>query len=215
MTQINKARRRVLTTSGSVLGLASVSAISGLTPAAKALAATQIDAGSGPSLPDYASWKDPDSLIIHSANTMETKRSAFGSGIITPLERLFVRNNISPPSEDIIKDPDAWEIEIAGVKDPQTLTVADLKKLGMTTVAMVLQCSGNGRAYFPSRPSGTQWTVGAAGCVVFSGVPVKTLLEHVNGMNDGAKYMTLNAFAKPCSKAWALCPLLTQWMKMT
>lgn len=95
---------------------------------------------------------------------METKRSAFGSGIITPLERLFVRNNISPPSEDIIKDPDAWEIEIARVKDPQTLTVADLKKLGMTTVAMVLQCSGNGRAYFPSRPSGTQWTVGAAGC---------------------------------------------------
>ena len=49
MTQINKARRRLLTTSGSVLGLASVSAISGLTPAAKVLAATQTDAGSGPS----------------------------------------------------------------------------------------------------------------------------------------------------------------------
>ena len=101
MTQINKARRRLLTTSGSVLGLASVSAISGLTPTAKALAATKIDTGSGPSLPDYASWKDPDSLIIHSANTMETKRSAFGSGIITPLERLFVRSNISPPKQAV------------------------------------------------------------------------------------------------------------------
>ena len=28
----------------------------------------------------------------------------------------------------------------------------------------MLQCSGNGRAFFPSKPSGTPWTVGAAGC---------------------------------------------------
>ncbi|NLA88449.1 MAG: sulfite oxidase [Alcaligenaceae bacterium] len=190
MTTINVARRRLLTTSGSVLGLASVGAISGLSPAAKALAATQGDKGNGPSLPAYADWKDAESLIIHSANTMETKRTAFGSGIITPLDRLFVRNNIAPPSEDIIKDPDAWTLEIDGVKNPQTLSVEELKKLGVTTVAMVLQCSGNGRAYFPSNPSGTQWTVGAAGCVIFTGVPVKTLLEHVNGMDENAKYMT-------------------------
>ena len=190
MTTINVARRRLLTTSGSVLGLASVGAISGLSPAAKALAATQGDKGNGPSLPAYADWKDAESLIIHSANTMETKRTAFGSGIITPLDRLFVRNNIAPPSEIIIKDPDAWTLEIDGVKNPQTLSVEELKKLGVTTVAMVLQCSGNGRAYFPSNPSGTQWTVGAAGCVIFTGVPVKTLLEHVNGMDENAKYMT-------------------------
>jgi DMSO/TMAO reductase YedYZ molybdopterin-dependent catalytic subunit len=190
MTTINVTRRRLLTTSGSVLGLASVGAISGLSPAAKALAATQGDKGNGPSLPAYADWKDAESLIIHSANTMETKRTAFGSGIITPLDRLFVRNNIAPPSEDIIKDPDAWTLEIDGVKNPQTLSVEELKKLGVTTVAMVLQCSGNGRAYFPSNPSGTQWTVGAAGCVIFTGVPVKTLLEHVNGMDENAKYMT-------------------------
>lgn len=190
MTTINVTRRRLLTTSTSVLGLASIGAISSLSPAAKALATTQGDTGKAPSLPPYASWKDIDSLIIHSANTMETKRHAFGSGIITPLERLFVRNNIAPPSEDIVKDPDAWELQVEGVKNPVTLTVSELKKLGMTTVAMVLQCSGNGRAYFPSKPSGTQWTVGAAGCVVFTGVPVKTLLEHVNGMDDNAKYMT-------------------------
>lgn len=190
MTTINVTRRRLLTTSTSVLGLASVGAISGLSPAAKALAATQGDKAKAPSLPAYADWKDADSLIIHSANTIETKRHAFGNGIITPLDRLFVRNNIAPPSEDIVKDPDAWELEIEGVKDPVTITVGELKKLGMTTVAMVLQCSGNGRAYFPSNPSGTQWTVGAAGCVVFTGVPVKAILEHVNGMNENAKYMT-------------------------
>ena len=121
---------------------------------------------------------------------METKRSAFGSGVITPLDRLFVRNNISPPSEDIVADPDAWELQIEGVKKPATLSVAELKTLGMTSVAMVLQCSGNGRAFFPSNPSGTQWTVGAAGCVVFTGVPVKDVLAHVDGIDSSAKYMT-------------------------
>lgn len=188
MKSINQTRRTLLTTTSSAIGLASIGAISSLTPAAKAFASTQGD--NAPTLPGYASWKDANSLIIHSANTMETKRTAFGSGIITPLDRLFVRNNITPPSEDIMIDPDAWTVQIEGVKNPITLSVAELKNLGVTTVAMVLQCSGNGRAYFPSKPSGTQWTVGAAGCVVFTGVPVKTILEHVGGMDSSAKYMT-------------------------
>ena len=188
MKPINQTRRTLLTTTGSAIGLASIGAISSLTPAAKAFASTQGD--KAPALPGYASWKDANSLIIHSANTMETKRTAFGSGIITPLDRLFIRNNITPPSEDIMLDPDAWTVQIEGVKNPITLSVAELKNLGVTTVAMVLQCSGNGRAYFPSKPSGTQWTVGAAGCVVFTGVPVKTILEHVGGMDSSAKYMT-------------------------
>lgn len=188
MKPINTSRRTLLTTTGGAIGLASLGAISSLTPAAKALAATQTDPKTA--LPAYADWKHADSLIIHSANTMETKRTAFGNGIITPLNRLFIRNNISPPSAEIVADPDAWQIQIDGVKDPITLSVADLKTLGVTTVAMVLQCSGNGRGFFPSKPSGTQWTVGAAGCVMFTGVPVKTLLEHVGGMDSTAKYMT-------------------------
>lgn len=188
MDTLNISRRTLLTSTGGVLGLASIGGLGALTPIAKAVASTADEAAKP--LPAYASWKNADSLIIHSANTMETKRSAFGSGIITPLDRLFVRNNISPPSEDIVSNPDAWELQIEGVKKPIKLTVGELKTLGMASVAMVLQCSGNGRAYFPEKPSGTQWTVGAAGCVVFTGIPVNTLLEHVGGMVESAKYMT-------------------------
>lgn len=187
MTTFNSSRRSLLTTTGGAIGLASIGAFGALTPAAKALAETKKDA---PKLPAYATWKNADSLIIHSANTMETKRSAFGSGIITPLDRLFVRNNISPPTEDITADPDAWILSVEGVKEPTTLNVETLKTLGLASVAMVLQCSGNGRAYFPEKPSGTQWTVGAAGCVVFTGLPVKTLVEHLGGVDAAAKYIT-------------------------
>lgn len=188
MTQFNPSRRSLLTTTGGAIGLASVGALGSLSPVAKALAATKDAAPKA--LPAYASWKDANSLIVHSANTLETKRSAFGGGIITPLDRLFVRNNISPPSEEIVADPDIWKLNVEGVKNPTTFTVAELKNMGVQTIAMILQCSGNGRAYFPSKPSGTQWTVGAAGCVMVTGVPVKAILEHVGGMDKAAKYMT-------------------------
>jgi len=141
-------------------------------------------------LPPYAQWKDADALIVHSANTIETKRAAIGTGGITPLDKVFIRNNVAPPSLDIVQNPNAWQVQVAGVKNPRTFTVAELKKLGIESVAMVLQCSGNGRAYYPHKPSGTQWTTGAAGCVVFTGVPVRELLKAVGGMAAGVKFMT-------------------------
>ncbi|MBP6018269.1 MAG: sulfite oxidase [Burkholderiaceae bacterium] len=180
----NLGRRRLLASTGGVIALAGLSNVAladipGAKPEAPAKA-----------LPGYAEWKDANSVIVHSANTIETKRTAFGSSVITPTDRLFVRNNVSPPSVDIVKDPDNWAVEITGVKNPKTMTVAELKTLGLNALPMVLQCSGNGRAYFPHKPSGTQWTVGAAGCVVFTGVPVKAVIEALGGMADGVAYMT-------------------------
>lgn len=180
----NLSRRRLLTSTGGAIALAGLSSVARADlPNAKPEAAVK-------ALPNYASWKDLDGVIVHSANTIETKRSAFGSSVITPTNRLFVRNNINPPPETIVKDPDSWSLEITGVKNPRSITVAELKKLGLVALPMVLQCSGNGRGYFPHKPSGTQWTVGAAGCAIFTGVPVKALLEALGGMDEGMQYMT-------------------------
>ncbi|WP_137921042.1 sulfite oxidase [Hydrogenophaga sp. 2FB] len=141
-------------------------------------------------LPDYVSWKDAHSTIVHSATTIETKRNAFGSSVITPTEQLYVRNNLPTPAASIVTDRDAWEISIEGVGMPRKLTLRELKTLGLETVAMVLQCSGNGRGFFPSKPSGTPWTVGAAGCVVWSGVPVRAVAEALGGMEGGMRFIT-------------------------
>ncbi len=35
-------------------------------------------------LPPYVSWKAPASVIVHSSTTIETKRGAFGTSVITP-----------------------------------------------------------------------------------------------------------------------------------
>ena len=142
-------------------------------------------------LPDYAAWKDASSLIVHSAGTLETRRGAFGTSGITPADQLYVRNNLPAPPASLVADRNAWELTVEGVKKgPLTLTLGQLKTMGLETVATVLQCSGNGRGFFASKPSGTPWTVGAAGCVVWSGVPVRDVAEALGGVADGLAFMT-------------------------
>ncbi|KZY04988.1 MULTISPECIES: SorT family sulfite dehydrogenase catalytic subunit [unclassified Sulfitobacter] len=141
-------------------------------------------------LPDYVSWKDAEDVIVHSKQTLETKRAAQGSELITPSTELYIRNNLPAPSDDIVANRDAWEIEIDGVANPGTMTVGDMKTLAVETVVCVLQCSGNGRAFFDHETSGTQWSVGAAGNVVWTGVPVRAVIDAMGGAAEGANFLT-------------------------
>ncbi|CAB3847306.1 hypothetical protein LMG26854_02769 [Achromobacter aegrifaciens] len=186
------ARRRLLAGGASALAAAGLgrAALAAEQKAAPAAAAPPAPASAAKPLPAYAAWKQPDAMIVHSANTIETRREAFGSGVVTPLRQLYVRNNLPPPDESIVADRDAWVLEIAGVAKPMSLSVGQLKSMGLQTLAMVLQCSGNGRGYFPNKPSGTPWQVGAAGCVIWSGLPVSVLVEHCGGLEAAAVYMT-------------------------
>jgi len=141
-------------------------------------------------LPDYVSWKNPKAMIVHSKNTLETKRDHFGTSGITPTDELYVRNNLPAPSSDIVADRDAWEVSIEGVKNPGTKKLGDLKDLGITSVAAVLQCSGNGRGFFVHKASGSPWQVGAAGNVFWSGVPLPAVVSAMGGVAPGAKFIT-------------------------
>jgi sulfite oxidase len=150
----------------------------------------RLSAQEAAALPGYADWKDEDVLIIHSDRTIETERDALGSGVVTPADRLYIRNNVAPPDAAVLDDPDAWEVAIEGVASPATLTVGELRALGFDIVAMVLQCSGNGRAFYEHETSGTQWQTGAAGCVIWTGVPLARVVEHLGGAAAGAQFIT-------------------------
>jgi len=174
-------RRRLLTGSATALAAAGLASWS---------QGAMAQAAAAKPLPATLGWKNADSIIVHSSNTLETKRGAFGTSVITPSDQLYLRNNLPTPDASIVADRDAWVIDIGGVKNPRKVTVGELKTMGLETVAMVLQCSGNGRGFFPSKPSGTGWTVGAAGCVVWSGVPVRAVVDALGGVVDGGIYMT-------------------------
>lgn len=179
-------RRRALVTGGA--GAVAVLGFAGAGTAARAQ-------GVKP-LPGYVGWKDADAMIVHSDQTIETRRSHFDAALVMPDDKLYIRNNIKPPPDSIVADRNAWRVEFAGVGQPRTLAVGELKRMGLTTVATVLQCSGNGRKYFQDRLaagqriSGTPWTVGAAGCVIWTGVPLRAVIETLGGAVAGARFIT-------------------------
>lgn len=182
-------RRQLLAGGAGALAGTGLIGLAGEAAAQAAAPAPSAAAGSRP-LPAYAAWKDANAVIVHSATTIETRRSAFGTSGITPADHLYIRNNLPTPDASIVANRDAWQVSIEGVRNPRVLTVADLKTIGVESVATVLQCSGNGRGYFPSKPSGTPWTVGAAGCVLWSGVPVRYVVEALGGVAPGMLYLT-------------------------
>ena len=174
---LDLSRRQVMTAAGAVLSAAS-------------LPLSLAEAQEAKPLPPAAAWKNAANVIVHSADTIEMKRGVSGTSVITPLESLYVRNNVAAPDAAIVANPDAWSVSIEGVATPKTFTVRDLKGMGVQTVATVLQCSGNGRAFFDNKPTGTQWTVGAAGCVIWSGVALKDVVAALGGVAPGMSFMT-------------------------
>ena len=109
---------------------------------------------------------------------------------ITPVERLFVRNNGVPPAV-ARADADDWTVEVAGDAciSPRAFSVRELKTAFRThTYQLQLECAGNGRSrFFPPAP-GMQWTTGAIGCPLWTGVRVRDVLERC-GIADSAVYV--------------------------
>ncbi|GAB5469961.1 MAG: molybdopterin-dependent oxidoreductase [Rhodospirillales bacterium] len=94
---------------------------------------------------------------------------------ITPTNRHFIRNNGNPP-EDM--NPETWKLTIDGLVDnPMTLSIADLREqFEVVTMALLIECGGNGRSAFDPPARGNQWSTGAVGCSNWTGVRLKDVL---------------------------------------
>lgn len=105
----------------------------------------------------------------------------------TPFARFFVRNNGLLPEP--VTEPEAWTFTIDGeVNEPLRLTLAELKSRFETkTFRMVLECGGNGRAFFEPKAEGNPWTNGGVGCAEWTGVSLADVLRAA-GLKDTALY---------------------------
>jgi DMSO/TMAO reductase YedYZ molybdopterin-dependent catalytic subunit len=109
--------------------------------------------------------------------------------MVTPASRLFVRNNGIPPQK--VARANDWTFDIAGESciEPQTLSVADLKeKFEHRTLALQIECGGNGRSEFYPPARGNQWTTGAIGCPQWTGVRLSDVLEYCR-IRENAVYV--------------------------
>ena len=102
---------------------------------------------------------------------------------ITPTARHFIRNNGIPP-EDV--DPATWELTVDGLVDnSMTLSIDDLKtQFEPVTLALVIECGGNGRWAFEPPAKGNQWTYGAVGCAKWTGIRLKDVLDKAGVKSD-------------------------------
>lgn len=134
---------------------------------------------------DVLSGKDGLTLLNDRPVNAETPAHLLDDPI-TPNDRFFVRNNGVVPENT---SADGWMLTIDGMVDsPMKLSIDDLKnQFDVVTMALVIECGGNGRAFFDPPASGNQWTYGAVGCANFTGVRLRDVLLKA-GVQDGVVY---------------------------
>jgi DMSO/TMAO reductase YedYZ molybdopterin-dependent catalytic subunit len=112
---------------------------------------------------------------------------------ITPVEHFFVRCHTMVPE---VKLP-GWRLEIAGlVEKPQSLSLADLKKLPRVELVSVLECAGNGRAFYTPRVAGAQWRFGSVGNARWTGVRLRDVLK-LAGLKPSATQLLMDGADVP------------------
>ena len=83
-------------------------------------------------------------------------------------------------------DAAGWSLHVDGLVDqPLTLSLDDVRARPAQTVAVTMECAGNGRARLEPRPVSQPWLVEAVGTAEWTGTPLRGLLEDA-GLRDDA-----------------------------
>lgn len=93
-----------------------------------------------------------------------------------PTEAHFRRDHFPPPSLDAA----TWALEVGGGSSGSLrLGLDELRSLPSRSVRVVLECAGHRRAEYDPPARGVQWGYGAMSEAVWTGVPLRELLELV------------------------------------
>ena len=85
-------------------------------------------------------------------------------------------------------DPETWRLELGGrVARPLTLTLDELKARPAETLAVTMECAGNGRSLLLPRPISQPWLLEAVGTAEWTGTPLAPLLEEAGVEPDAAE----------------------------
>src|SRR5215217_5083674 len=92
---------------------------------------------------------------------------------ITPIGLHYLLTHFDIP----FVDPTTWRLEVGGlVERPVTLSLDELRARPARTLAVTLECAGNGRALTTPRASSQPWLLEAVGTAEWTGTPLAPLL---------------------------------------
>lgn len=128
--------------------------------------------------------KSPENAEVASRSELD--------GLLTPAGTHYVRNHYPTPETDA----EGWTISLTGLVDGSDGTGPDAggPAVGMDelreeypaeSVVHTMECAGNGRAFFEPDAEGHQWTDGAVGTAVWTGTPVRALLDEYGAAAEG------------------------------
>ena len=85
-------------------------------------------------------------------------------------------------------DPAAWRLRVGGrVAAPLELSLEDVRKLPRKTLAVVMECAGNGRALMSPRRISQPWLHEAIGGAEWTGTPLRGVLERAGLARDAVE----------------------------
>src|SRR5205814_1795502 len=119
--------------------------------------------------------------LVHRAHPLnaETAIPALVGGVVVPNARFYMRNNFAIPHLDAAD----FRLTVGGLAErPQRLTVRDLQNMRSKTLAVTLECAGNGRGLFDRPSEGEQWGLGAVSTAEWTGVPLVEILDRAGGV---------------------------------
>ena len=188
---MNPSRRTLLTALGAgAVGLAGAAAAQeAVAPPVAPTApddATQVLGGAGGPTAERAAWESPSLTPGKVTGPSYSPLQDF-VGTITPSDLQFQRHH----GGIAIIDPSRYQLLVHGrVRDPLTLSLADLKRFPPTTRVHFLECAGNGRnGYRDPKPETTvQLIDGLTANLEWTGVLLKTVLAEV-GVQPDARWL--------------------------
>jgi sulfane dehydrogenase subunit SoxC len=101
---------------------------------------------------------------------------------ITPIGLHYLLIHFDIPAVDLAN----WSLSVGGhVRHPLRLNLDQIKARPAKTIAVTLECAGNGRARISPRPLSQPWLMEAIGTAEWSGTPLGPLLDEA-GIRDDA-----------------------------
>ena len=101
---------------------------------------------------------------------------------ITPSGMHYLVIHFDIPDVDV----DRWRLDVGGlVSKPLSLSLDDIKQRPARTMAVTMECAGNGRALLEPRVVSQPWFTEGIGNAEWTGTPLKGILAEA-GLKDGA-----------------------------
>jgi DMSO/TMAO reductase YedYZ molybdopterin-dependent catalytic subunit len=125
--------------------------------------------------------RDPALVVVSPSPFNAETPLALQEGLVTPVERHYVRNHFAVPEHPGVVSIDGR------VARPGDVSVASLRDRAAETVLVTMECAGNGRRFLEPAAPGEQWSIGAVGTAEWTGVRLGTLLDEAGVEPDAVE----------------------------